>query len=101
MMQFTINQSFIARVLCENRDKPEKHCNGKCQLKKELEKDTRQEKNNNRGKDSYEVMFVEVLPSFYTVPPADQLTCTAFYKDLFIQTPLFPIFHPPQLPTVG
>lgn len=35
---FFINQQEIAATLCENKDKPELHCNGHCQLKKELEK---------------------------------------------------------------
>lgn len=35
---FFVNQTEIAATLCENKDKPELHCNGHCQLKKELEK---------------------------------------------------------------
>lgn len=30
------NQNYIARELCENRDKPAMKCNGKCYLKKKL-----------------------------------------------------------------
>lgn len=30
------NHDYIARVLCENRDKPGKHCDGKCYLRKKL-----------------------------------------------------------------
>ncbi len=30
------NRAYIAANLCENRDKPLKHCNGKCYLKKNL-----------------------------------------------------------------
>ncbi|MBL7826983.1 MAG: hypothetical protein JNJ57_10160 [Saprospiraceae bacterium] len=30
------NHAYIAAVLCENRDKPEEHCDGKCYLKKNL-----------------------------------------------------------------
>ncbi len=33
------NQEFIAQNLCENRDEPVMECNGKCHLKKELDKD--------------------------------------------------------------
>lgn len=35
---FEINQEYIAAQLCENRDKPELVCCGKCVLKKELKK---------------------------------------------------------------
>jgi len=32
------NQGYIASVLCENKDKPELQCKGKCYLKKQLKK---------------------------------------------------------------
>lgn len=35
---FFINQHEIAENLCENKGDPGLHCNGHCQLKKELEK---------------------------------------------------------------
>ncbi|HEY1020407.1 MAG TPA: hypothetical protein VGE25_15490 [Sediminibacterium sp.] len=37
------NKGFIASVLCENRDKPRLHCNGKCYLQKQLKKAEQQE----------------------------------------------------------
>ncbi len=33
---FEANQNYIAKELCENRNKPELHCNGKCYLMKKL-----------------------------------------------------------------
>ena len=33
---FNINRKYIARVLCENRDRPQLNCNGKCYLAKKL-----------------------------------------------------------------
>lgn len=33
---YQINKDYIARVLCENRDKPDLHCDGKCYLAKKL-----------------------------------------------------------------
>lgn len=43
-----INQSRIANTLCENRNRPSMHCNGKCHLRKQLNKlhnDTGKDKN--------------------------------------------------------
>src|SRR4249920_1504243 len=34
--EFNLNKSYVASVLCVNRDKPKMHCDGKCVLKKEL-----------------------------------------------------------------
>ena len=33
---YHINKDYIARVLCENRDKPQLHCDGQCYLAKQL-----------------------------------------------------------------
>lgn len=33
---YQLNKEYIARVLCENRDKPQMHCNGQCYLAKQL-----------------------------------------------------------------
>ncbi|MFB6455139.1 hypothetical protein ACE38W_07720 [Chitinophaga sp. Hz27] len=96
VMQYWSNQAFIAQNLCENKNRPEMHCNGKCHLRKELEKDTQQEKNNS-GKESYEVMFVNELQTFMQTPPvAATIKHTIFYKDPYLPTPVFAIFHPPQ-----
>jgi hypothetical protein len=37
-LYFHLNKQFIVQQLCENRDKPEMHCNGKCYLTKQLHK---------------------------------------------------------------
>ena len=38
---FLYNQDYIVANLCENIDKPELECNGKCHLKKELTEGTK------------------------------------------------------------
>jgi hypothetical protein len=42
-ISYKINYNYIANVLCENKDKPEMNCNGKCHLKKELKKTAEEE----------------------------------------------------------
>ena len=37
-LDYAINKEYIAKVLCENIEKPKLKCNGKCHLKKELKK---------------------------------------------------------------
>lgn len=46
MFDFLINQNYIAKNLCENRDKPQLHCNGKCQLCKKLTQEDNKDKQN-------------------------------------------------------
>ncbi|WP_316820906.1 hypothetical protein [Pedobacter gandavensis] len=45
---FELNQQYIAAVLCENKDKPEMHCNGKCYLMKKLKQAEDKEKKQER-----------------------------------------------------
>ena len=44
VIYFKINQSYIETQFCENKDKPELACHGKCSLKKELEKTSTESK---------------------------------------------------------
>lgn len=96
VMQFKVNQSYIASALCENKDKPQMHCNGRCHLKKELDRDAQQDQNNNNNKEKYEVMFVEAIQSFDAAPLPDQITFISFYKAPHPDTLVSSVFHPPQ-----
>lgn len=42
--EFRVNQDYIAKNLCENRDKPEMHCDGQCCLKRKLAKDGKEQR---------------------------------------------------------
>jgi hypothetical protein len=41
------NQAYIAETFCENKNKPQMHCNGKCYLNKQLKKADEAESNKN------------------------------------------------------
>lgn len=45
---FELNQKYIASTLCENRDKPWMHCNGRCYLMKKIKLAEDKEKNEER-----------------------------------------------------
>ena len=47
-IQWSINQDYIAKNLCINKNKPALKCDGKCHLRKELKKT--EETNENNGK---------------------------------------------------
>jgi len=42
-INYAVNKDYIANTLCENKNKPEKNCCGKCQLEKELKKTANEE----------------------------------------------------------
>jgi uncharacterized protein YjhX (UPF0386 family) len=62
---YQINKQYITRVLCQNRDKPQLHCDGKCYLAKKLKE--QQEKKDQQTSD-----FVESIPllQLFTSPIA-------------------------------
>lgn len=46
VVEYVVNYDYIVNVLCENKDKPEMQCNGKCHLTKELAKEAGAEDKN-------------------------------------------------------
>lgn len=42
-INYAFNKDYIATTLCENKDKPMMHCNGKCHLEKELKKTAKED----------------------------------------------------------
>ncbi|TXD69799.1 hypothetical protein [Aequorivita lipolytica] len=46
VVEYVVNYDYIVNVLCENKDKPEMQCNGKCHLTKELAKEAGAEDEN-------------------------------------------------------
>ena len=49
LVDYLINRSYIASVLCEKKLVPENDCKGKCQLNKQLKKETEREQNSPRN----------------------------------------------------
>jgi hypothetical protein len=40
---YQLNKEFISKHLCENRDKPKLHCNGKCHITKKMNEENNKE----------------------------------------------------------
>ena len=67
VVEYVVNYEYISKVLCVNKDKQMLHCNGKCQLMKELAKASENEKPISDKKiaaQEFEVLFFENLKSF-------------------------------------
>jgi hypothetical protein len=47
---FYVNKDYFAKYLCENRDKPQLHCNGNCVLMKKNKKSTGERKAESNSK---------------------------------------------------
>jgi hypothetical protein len=95
---YELNKDYISKILCENRGKPMMHCNGHCQLKKQLNKDEKQQQSPaNPLKEKNEVqIFGNYSPS---LPPLSCLLATEnipFNSSCNSSKHLLSIFHPPQ-----
>lgn len=99
-IDFKLNQKFVAEQLCENRNKPELSCLGKCQMKKQLEKtkDTPQsgeEKSESKTIGGYDIY--QELSNWTSVTPVDQTNIYLFSLNEAKSSSEFlsRIFHPP------
>jgi hypothetical protein len=98
--QFYANQDYIAKNLCENRDKPQMHCNGKCCLKKKLAQEGKQQAPSPRTQKEEQVVNLFFTDTKFEIThfiPAMRSTSYLSYNDL--QTVSFPhsVFHPPTV----
>ncbi|WP_376777512.1 hypothetical protein [Flavobacterium covae] len=102
MVSYIINYDYISNVLCENNDKPELKCNGKCYLQKQMAKIAEEEKplqkDTKQVKLEHETLFLyPVLESLIPIKIFN------FQKNHFVYTNLYNflkenlIFHPPSL----
>lgn len=94
---FELNRKYIAQNLCENRNRPEMHCNGKCVLAKKMkdveQKEQRDEQNNQRQR-LQEVIDQNNLIVFF---PAVLLRTFEPALHNFNPTPSTRLpFHPPK-----
>jgi hypothetical protein len=101
LVDFKINQDFIAKVLCINKEEPELQCNGKCHLKKQLKKletpieqDAPVQKTN-----QFELTFIAIRNDVNLHHNADFLKDKSQFSKidhLFIDGYIAEIFHPPR-----
>lgn len=77
---YEYNKEYIAKNLCENRNKPEMKCCGKCYLKKQLKKTEQgsQDKTNVPSKWNSGEIAVYTLPQPIPLPAPYFITRTSF-----------------------
>ncbi|QEC69645.1 hypothetical protein FRZ67_20925 [Panacibacter ginsenosidivorans] len=94
---YTNTTSFAAK--CENKDKPQMHCNGQCQMVKKLEKETNSSKPfNNASKEKNELQLfcyndLTTEASLPSVVSIFQYNPFQFAMQQCIRT----FFHPPSV----
>ena len=101
-VNFRMNQREIARLECENKNRPEMHCNGQCYLAKKLK--AAEEKEQKSTSERLEKM-PEVVLSFQSIQPVftAQFIPAIVVENHFTVSGFFPnaaangFFHPPQV----
>mgnify|MGYP001266462410 CR=1 FL=1 len=100
VLDYIINYEYIAKELCENKAKPELHCNGKCHLAKELAKAAEDEKPVSEKKSGHaevEVLFFETLPqfAFSSKTGLNSFVAMPEYCNSYSHLDASSFFHPP------
>ena len=95
---FDLNQKYIASTLCENRDKPQLQCNGKCYLAKKIKQAEEKEKNDEQQSQKnrfQEALITQKLILSFQQAPRPELIVVEQPVDLPQHSGA--IFHPPRL----
>ena len=98
---YRVNQDYIAKNLCENRDKPMMNCNGQCYLAKQLK--AAEEKEQKSNSERLEKM-PEVVLVFQAIEPvfSPRFSAPIVIENHFSTQEFFPnaadkgFFHPPR-----
>lgn len=92
-LDFMINKDFIAKTLCVNKNKPQMHCNGKCHLKKMMEKEDKQTTVQNEKET---ILYLEQVNNFTTISTSREDKYSFPKNDKRLSTINLPFFHPPS-----
>ena len=100
-LDYAIRNDFIAENFCVNKDVPEKQCNGKCHLEKQLKKET-EDSNDTRippapqveEKEFQEYLIIELIYHGHSQPGL--IAVSEYYGNYsFEYVPQ--VFHPPMV----
>lgn len=96
-ISYQVNKDVIIKTLCENRDKPELKCNGKCHLKKKLKESSEKEKSDKNSNSIEKVeLFVTVSNALRSFPILLNNEYISGRQELVLQ-PATPLFRPPAV----
>lgn len=96
VIDYELNKVSITQNFCENKSKPKMHCNGKCHLKKQLDKEDKKEQSlPDPSKEKSEVQFHSTVVISELVVTSIEITPHFTYSFSYPDAPAFAIFHPP------
>jgi hypothetical protein len=98
IVDFKINQDFIAKVLCINKEKPELKCNGNCHLKEKLsDKPLENQEAPPRVQQREIVQFITATESLgINYFPGKTVQKAVYINPLYVGEYNSNVFHPPK-----
>lgn len=90
VVDYVVNYNYIVNVLCENKDKPEMECNGKCHLGKELAKESA---NNDKNPFSGKTSQNEIPQIIISEGVSEFLFASHTEINTSIEVEYHPVFH--------
>ena len=101
VITYYVDYEHISKELCENIDKPEMRCDGKCHLKKELAKTSEDQKpisnSKNSTKEIENILFLEKTTSYFIISFSKIIKNNYWYNNLYQYNNSNQTFHPPSL----
>lgn len=97
---FEMNESYIAKELCINRNRPELHCNGKCYLMNKLKQAQDKEQKQEHQFQKVQLQLQEAIVALPFIFKQYSIATINFRIPLNTGMPVArmnAIFHPPQL----
>ena len=101
---YKLNKNYIARNLCENKDKPKSTCCGKCYLRKQLKKVDDNESPVKKAPvktEKNEILVAVVTPPrHFSIQPLIVADATSIqnpvFQSMYASAVPFSVFHPPS-----
>jgi hypothetical protein len=97
--QYELNKDFIAKNICENRNRPQLHCNGKCYLCKKFQKEDKKDQENPERRPENRFDFISDRFAISGISPFPAQISQVFHptgKDPLPEAFRGSSFHPPR-----
>lgn len=98
-LDFKLNQDYISKVLCINREKPQLECNGQCILMKKMKKSQEAEspEQNHIPKSQLLEIFSPIVNGFRPLNFPYLVKKYSFFVEQITTRSLSNLFHPPRI----
>jgi len=97
LIHYQINKEYITNNFCENKNKPEAKCCGHCHLKKQLDKqDKNEQAPNQNSKDKNEIQFFSKMYTINYSSFEKNIALNANYLFAISDHQKISVFQPPK-----